>query len=84
MKKKSTITAADFDEKFDSGENIAAFVDSSSIKRPGLDVRRVNVDFPEWMIRNLDFASKHVGVSRQSLIKLWISERLQQERKPSL
>ena len=84
MKKKSIIKAADFDAKFDRGEDISAFVDPSSIQRPGLDVRRVNVDFPEWMIRNLDFASKHIGVSRQSLIKLWISERLQQERRTSV
>ena len=83
MKQKFTIKAADFDAQFDRGDDIAAFVDSSSIRRPGLEVRRVNVDFPEWMIRNLDFESKHIGVSRQSLIKLWISERLQQERRPS-
>lgn len=81
MKKKSTIKAADFDEKFDRGDDIAAFVDPTSIKRPGLEVRRVNVDFPEWMIRSLDFESKHIGVSRQSLIKLWISDRLQHERR---
>ena len=79
MKKKSTIKAAEFDTKFNRGEDISAFVDPTSIRRPGIEVRRVNVDFPEWMIQNLDFASKHIGVSRQSLIKLWISERLQQE-----
>lgn len=81
MKKNSTITAKEFDERFDRGDDISAFVDRSSITRPGLEARRVNVDFPEWVIQNLDIESKMIGVSRQSLIKLWISERLQQERK---
>ncbi len=51
----------------------------STVRRPGLEVRRVNVDFPEWVISTLDAQSKRIGVSRQSLIKLWISERIQQE-----
>ena len=83
MIKNSTIKAAAFDRKFDRGDDISAFVDPSSIKRPGLEIRRVNVDFPEWMIRSLDLESKHIGVSRQSLIKLWISERLRLERRTS-
>jgi hypothetical protein len=81
MKKNSTITAKQFDERFDRGEDISSFVDTSSIKRPGLGARRVNVDFPEWVIQSLDTESKMIGVSRQSLIKLWISERLQAERR---
>ena len=80
MKKNSTMTAKQFDERFDRGEDISAFVDASSIKRPGLEARRVNVDFPEWVIQSLDTESRMIGVSRQSLIKLWISERLQLER----
>ena len=81
MKKTSTITAKEFDAKFDRGEDISEYIDTSTIKRPGLDARRVNVDFPEWIIQNLDSESKMIGVSRQSLIKLWISERLQLERR---
>ena len=81
MKKTSTITAEEFDKRFDRGDDISAFVDHSTIMRPGAAVRRVNVDFPEWVIRNLDVESKMIGVSRQSLIQLWVSERLQQERK---
>ena len=80
MKKNSTIKAAEFDRKFDEGADISAWVDPKSIERPGLTPRRVNVDFPEWVIANLDIQSRRIGVSRQSLIKLWISERLQQER----
>jgi len=81
MKEISTITAKEFDSKFDRGEDISEYIDTSAIKRPGLDARRVNVDFPEWIIQNLDSESKMIGVSRQSLIKLWISERLQMERR---
>lgn len=79
MKKHSTMTAQEFERRFDEGEDITPFIDYSSIRRPGLDARRVNVDFPEWIIQKLDFQSKMIGVSRQSLIKLWISERVQQE-----
>lgn len=81
MKRISTMTAHEFDERFDQGEDISTFVDASTIRRPGLNARRVNVDFPEWMIQNLDRESKLIGVSRQALIKLWIAERIQAERR---
>ena len=79
MKQKPTITAEEFDHRFDEGEDITPFIDKSSIHRPGLEARRVNVDFPEWIIEKLDVQSKLIGVSRQSLIKFWISERVQEE-----
>jgi hypothetical protein len=52
----------------------------SSIRRPGVEPRRVNVDFPEWMIEKLDWQSRLIGVSRQALVKLWVSERIQKEQ----
>ena len=79
MKKHSTMTAREFERRFDEGEDITPYIDESSIRRPGLEARRVNVDFPEWIIQKLDLQSKMIGVSRQSLIKLWVSERVQQE-----
>jgi hypothetical protein len=79
MKKHSTMTAQEFERRFDEGEDITPYIDDSSIRRPGLEARRVNVDFPEWIIQKLDFQAKMIGVSRQSLIKLWVSERVQQE-----
>jgi hypothetical protein len=79
MKKESTMNAQEFDRRFDEGEDITPYVDESTIRRPGLEARRVNVDFPEWIIQKLDLQSRMIGVSRQSLIKLWISERVQQE-----
>jgi hypothetical protein len=57
--------------------DITPFIDKSSLRRPGLEARRMNVDFPEWIIEKLDVQSMLIGVSRQSLIKLWISERVQ-------
>ncbi|TVR56291.1 MAG: CopG family transcriptional regulator [Puniceicoccaceae bacterium] len=71
--------AKDFEKRFDAGEDITPYIDKASIRRPGLEARRVNIDFPEWVIEELDAQSKVIGVSRQSLIKLWISERIQRE-----
>jgi hypothetical protein len=79
MNKDSTITAQEFEKRFDDGEDITPYIDHASIRRPGLEVRRVNVDFPEWIIQELDLLSRRIGVTRQALIKLWISERIQQE-----
>ena len=81
MKKQSTMTAKEFERRFDEGEDITPYIDKATIRHPRLEVRRVNVDFPEWVIGTLDAQSKRIGVSRQSLIKLWISERIQQEKK---
>ena len=70
--------AKELDKKFDSGEDITEFLDMSSARRPGHEQKRVNVDFPVWMIHNLDKEAKRLGVPRQSLIKIWIAERLKE------
>ncbi len=80
MKKQSPMTAQEFEQRFDEGEDITPFIEMSSIRRPGMEPRRVNVDFPEWMIEKLDWQSRLIGVSRQALVKLWISERIQKEQ----
>jgi hypothetical protein len=69
--------ASELDKKFDEGEDISAFLDLSEAKRPGQEQKRVNVDFPIWMIHRLDKEAKRLGVPRQSIIKIWIAERLQ-------
>lgn len=69
--------AVDFDAKFDAGEDISEALDLSSIRRPGLEQRRVNVDFPAWMIESLDREAQRLGVTRQSIIKIWLAERLE-------
>ena len=69
--------AEEFDRKFDRGEDITKYLDLSKARRPGEQPRRVNVDFPFWMVEALDREARHLGVTRQSIIKLWIAERLE-------
>jgi hypothetical protein len=75
MKKKS-ITTQEFDALFEQGKDITGFLDLKSARRHGLETRRVSVDFPEWMINMLDQEAAKLGVTRQSVIKFWISEKL--------
>jgi hypothetical protein len=69
--------ASEFDERFDAGEDVTSELDLSKAKRPGHAQRRVNVDFPAWMVAGLDREAKRLGVPRQALIKVWIAERLE-------
>lgn len=70
--------AREFDKKFDQGrEDIIDELDLTSLKRPNQTPRRVNVDFPEWMIASLDKEAARLGVTRQSIIKVWLAERLE-------
>lgn len=70
--------AKNFDKKFDAGnEDIIDDLDLSTIRRPNQKPRRVNVDFPEWMIASLDKEAARLGVTRQSIIKVWLAERLE-------
>ena len=79
------MTAEKLDKIFDDGEeDILSYLDLSKAVRPGHLARRVNVDFPSWMISKLDFEANRLGVPRQSLIKVWIAERLSQERRQKL
>ena len=75
--------AEQLDELFDRGEDITPHLNLSTAERPGHKQRRVNVDFPEWMIRSLDHQARRMGVARQAIIKVWIAERLQQEQEAS-
>ena len=69
--------AEEFDERFDRGEDVTAALDLAKAQRPGEEQRRVNVDFPVWMIQALDREARRLGVPRQSIIKLWIADRLE-------
>jgi hypothetical protein len=71
--------AKSLDKKFDENKSeIIDELDLSSIKRPNKTQKRVNVDFPTWMIESLDKEASRLGVTRQSIIKVWIAERLEQ------
>jgi hypothetical protein len=70
--------AKSLDKKFDEGKDISNNLDISKARRPLQEQKRVNVDFPTWMIDSLDKEASRLGVTRQSIIKVWLSERLQQ------
>jgi len=69
--------AHEFDKKFDENKNIIKHLDISKLRKPKQDQKRVNVDFPLWMIDLLDKEAKRLGVPRQSIIKVWVAERLE-------
>jgi len=74
--------ASEFDKKFDDGvEDIIDDLDLSTMRRPNREVRRVNVDFPLWMVEALDREAQRLGVPRQSVIKTWIADRFEQRAK---
>ena len=70
--------AKELDKAFDEGKDISRQLDLSTARRPEQEQRRVNVDFPLWMIHQLDKEAKRLGVPRQSIIKVWVAERLKQ------
>jgi hypothetical protein len=76
------LTAKQFDEKFDAGEDISQYLDFSKAVRLSdvtnlsTKTKKVNVEFPEWLISTLDHEAQKIGVTRQSIIKLWVAERL--------
>ncbi len=76
-KKTKWITAAEFDRKFDAGEDITPYLDLKN----AIVVQRVNVDFPSWMVHMLDREALKLNVSRQAVIKMWIRERLDPTRR---
>jgi hypothetical protein len=68
--------ATELDEKFDNGEDVMEYFDLTTARRPNLEPRRVNVDFPAWVVAGLDREAARLGVTRQSIIKMWIAEKL--------
>jgi hypothetical protein len=70
--------ASEFDKKFDAGENVLSDLDVAGARRPGEETKRINVDFPAWMVAALDREARRLGVTRQSIIKMWLAEHMQQ------
>jgi hypothetical protein len=70
--------AKEFDNKFDSGEDMAEHLDFSKAQRINQKTKRVNIDFPAWVVEKLDKQSKRLGITRQALVKVWIAEKLKQ------
>lgn len=73
--------AEELDKIFDEGkEDILPYLDMTTLRRPNLDQKRVNLDLPIWMIQQLDRQADLIGVTRQSIIKVWLSKRIKEER----
>ena len=69
--------AREFDKRFDAGDDISKYLDMTKARRPKQEHKRVNVDFPLWMIELLDKEARRLGVPRQSIIKVWVADRLE-------
>jgi len=68
--------AEELDKKFDAGEDVLEYFDTENIERPNEKQKRINVEFPIWMLDGLDRKAKHMGINRQAVIKMWIAEKL--------
>ena len=66
--------AAKFDEKFDNGESVIDYLDLKNIRKPNLELKRISIDIPVWIIESLDKEAKRIGISRQAIIKMWLAE----------
>jgi hypothetical protein len=72
------MNSSEFEQRFEAGDSILEALDLDAARRPRLAQKRVNVDFPLWMVEQLDREATRLGVTRQSIIKVWLSERLEQ------
>ncbi|MFO0039073.1 MAG: type II toxin-antitoxin system BrnA family antitoxin [Synechococcaceae cyanobacterium] len=78
------MNSSEFDRRFEEGESVLEALDLEAARRPRLEARRVNVDFPLWMVEQLDREASRLGVTRQSIIKLWLAERLESRSTASI
>ena len=76
------MNSSEFDQRFDEGESVLEALDLSAARRSRLEQKRVNVDFPLWMVEQLDQEASRLGVTRQSIIKVWLAERLERRTDP--
>jgi hypothetical protein len=70
---------SDFDRRFDDGESALEALDLSQARRQRLELKRLNVDFPSWMVEQLDRWASRMSVTRQSIIKMWLAEHLDRQ-----
>lgn len=71
--------APDFDRAFDKGDSVTKFLDKSKRRRVNTELMRVNIDFPVWVVTSLDKEANRLGITRQSLVKMWIAEKFDRE-----
>jgi len=76
----SVVNSSEFDRRFDDVESIIEVLDVAAARRRRHEQKRVNVDFPLWMVEQLDQEANRLGVTRQSIIKVWLAERLERPK----
>lgn len=81
MKKPKTISAEELDRKFDDGEDVSEYVDWSTVRHVNKEARRINVDFPEWMIKAMDKEADRLGIPRQAVIKIAVDGYLSNQHR---
>lgn len=77
--KKMTISAEEFDRIFDEGGDISEYLDHAAARQPNLEPVQVTLDLPRWMVKRLDTVAKRLGVTRESLFKIWLGEILDRQ-----
>lgn len=77
------VKAKDFDAAFDRGDEVTKFLDKSKARRVNAELKRVNIDFPVWVISSLDKEARRLGITRQSLVKMWIAEKFKGDKQAS-
>ena len=82
----SPISNEELESRFDNGDDITVYMEMSTVTRPNQEraARRISMDIPEEIVRGLDRAAKRMGVNRQAVIKIWLTERLDQETEREL
>lgn len=75
------IKAKDFDDVFDRGKDVTEYLDKSKARRVNAELKRVNIDFPVWVIDSLDKEARRLGITRQSLVKMWIAEKFKTDNR---
>ena len=76
-------TAENLEARFDAGEDVLDYFDLSKASRPMLKKERINLDIPHWMILRIDQVATRKGLARQSQIKQWLAEKLEEEKQPA-
>jgi len=77
------VKAKDFEAAFDRGEDVTKYLDKSKVRRVNAELKRVNIDFPIWVISSLDKEARRLGITRQSLVKMWIAEKFKDDNHAS-
>jgi|LauGreDrversion4_2_1035121.scaffolds.fasta_scaffold13741_4 hypothetical protein len=77
------VKAKDFDAAFDRGDDVTKYLDKSKARRVNAQLKRVNIDFPVWVIDSLDKEARRLGITRQSLVKMWIAEKFKTDNQVS-